>query len=86
MITSEDRFWDACRCAPVIMSYVTDLLGLEATRWQFGKAFVRSGHVSTMFVCPGRRGDALELWVSASNDRTGGWTLQHSELPDPVRR
>jgi hypothetical protein len=86
VITSEDRFWDACRCAPLVMSYVTDLLGLEATRWEFGKAIVRSDHVSTMFVCPGQHGDALELWVSARNDRNGGWALQHSELPDPARR
>jgi len=86
VITSEDRFWDACRCAPVVMRFVTELLGLEATRWEFGKAIVRSDHVSTMFVCRGQHGDALELWVSASSDRTGGWTLQHSERPDPARR
>lgn len=81
VITSEDRFWDACRCAPTVMSYVTDLLGVEATRWEFGKAIVRAGHVSTMFVCPGAQGDGIELWVSATDQRSGGWALQHSGLP-----
>jgi hypothetical protein len=86
VITSEQRFWDACRCAPLVMTYVTNLLGSEATRWDFAKAIVRSGHVSTMFVCSDRHGETLELWVSATNERTGGWTLQHSELPHPARR
>jgi hypothetical protein len=82
VITSENRFWDACRCAPFVMAYVTDLLGREATRWEFGKAIVRSGHVSTLFVCatvPGE--DALELWVSATHQGQQGWTLHHTELP-----
>ena len=86
VITSEERFWDACRCAPLVMTYVTDLLGIEASRWEFGKAIVRRGHVSTMFLRAGPQGDSRELWVSATNERTGGWTLQHSELPDPLRR
>ncbi|HEX4234776.1 MAG TPA: hypothetical protein VH041_10745 [Caldimonas sp.] len=82
VITSESRFWDACRCAPLVIGYVTDLLGVEATRWEFGKAIVRNGHVSTLFVSnavPGE--DALELWVSARHQGPHGWTLQHSELP-----
>jgi hypothetical protein len=81
LITSEDRFWDACGCAPLVMRYVVDLLGVEATRWEFGKAIVRTGHVSTMFVCT-KPGEALELWVSATHEPSDGWTLRHSELTD----
>jgi len=81
VITSEDRFWDACRCAPVVMRYVSELLGIEATRWEFGRAIVRNDHVSTMFVCNGAPEDALELWVSATNQESGGWSLQHTQLP-----
>ena len=81
LITSEDRFWDACRCAPLVMGYVVDLLGVEATRWEFGKAIVRNGHVSTLFVCT-TPGEALELWVSATHEGSDGWSLRHSELPD----
>ena len=85
VITSEDRFWDACRCAPLVVRYVTDLLGVEATKWDFGKAIVRNGHISTMFVCSTSPGEAVELWVGATFDGTGGWTLHHSELPDRTR-
>lgn len=82
VITSESRFWDACRCAPLVVGYVTDLLGLEATRWEFGKAIVRDGHVSTLFVSTSTPGeDALELWVSARHQGSRGWMLHHSELP-----
>ncbi len=81
IITSEDRFWDACPCAPLVVGYVTDLLGVEATRWEFAKAIVRSGHVSTLFVGPSASSDALELWVSATHEGPEGWRLRHSELP-----
>jgi len=81
VITSEDRFWDACSCAPLVVGYVTDLLGVEATQWQFGKAIVRSGHVSTLFVGPPGSGEAFELWVSATHQGSEGWRLRHSELP-----
>jgi hypothetical protein len=81
LITSEDRFWDACPCAPLVVGYVTDLLGVEATHWEFAKAIVRSGHVSTLFLGPGRSRDALELWVSATHEGPNGWRLRHSELP-----
>ena len=81
LITSEDRFWDACPCAPLVVGYVTDLLGVEATRWEFAKAIVRSGHVSTLFLGPGGSRDALELWVSATHEGPNGWRLRHSELP-----
>jgi hypothetical protein len=81
VITSEDRFWDACPCAPLVVGYVTDLLGVEATRWEFAKAIVRSGHVSTLFVGPAGSRDALELWVSATHKGSDGWSLRHSELP-----
>ena len=86
VITSEDRFWDACRCAPLVMGYVTDLLGVEATRWEFGKAIVRSGHVSTLFVCTSVWGESLELWVSATHQGPDGWTMRHTELPERQRR
>jgi hypothetical protein len=85
VITSEDRFWDACPCAPLIVGYVTDLLGVEATRWEFAKAIVRSGHVSTLFVGPAGTRDALELWVSATHEGPNGWRLRHSELPARFR-
>ena len=81
IITSEDRFWDACPCAPLVVGYVTDLLGVEATRWEFAKAIVRNGHVSTLFLGPGGSRDALELWVSATHEGSNGWRLRHSELP-----
>ena len=81
LITSEDRFWDACPCAPLVVGYVTDLLGVEATRWEFAKAIVRSGHVSTLFLGPGGSRNALELWVSATHEGPNGWRLRHSELP-----
>jgi hypothetical protein len=81
VITSEERFWDACPCAPLVVGYVTDLLGVEATRWQFGKAIVRNGHVSTLFVGPPGSGETLELWVSATHQGREGWRLRHSELP-----
>jgi hypothetical protein len=81
LITSENRFWDACGCAPVVMRYVGDLLGADVANWQFGKAIVRTGHTSIMFVRPGAPGDGHELWVSVTPDESGGWNLQHSELP-----
>jgi hypothetical protein len=81
VITSEERFWDACPCAPLVVGYVTDLLGVEATRWDFAKAIVRTGHVSTLFVGPPGTRDALELWVSATHEGPNGWRLRHSELP-----
>lgn len=85
VITSEDRFWDACRCAPLVVRFVTELLGVEATKWEFGRAIVRNRHISTMFVCTTSPGEALELWVSATLDGSGEWTLQHSALPDRTR-
>jgi hypothetical protein len=85
VITSEDRFWDACPCAPLVVGYVTDLLGVEATRWDFAKAIVRSGHVSTLFLGPGGTRDPLELWVSATHEGPTGWRLRHSELPARFR-
>jgi hypothetical protein len=85
VITSEDRFWDACPCAPLVVGYVTDLLGVEATRWEFAKAIVRSGHVSTLFLGPGGARDPLELWVSATHEGPTGWRLRHSELPARTR-
>jgi hypothetical protein len=85
LITSEDRFWDACPCAPLVVSYVTDLLGMEATRWEFAKAIVRSGHVSTLFLGPGDVRDPVELWVSATHEGPDGWRLRHSELPARFR-
>jgi hypothetical protein len=85
VITSEARFWDACPCAPLVVGYVTDLLGVEATRWDFAKAIVRSGHVSTLFLGPGGSRDPLELWVSATHEGPNGWRLRHSELPARTR-
>lgn len=85
VITSEARFWDACSCAPLVVGYVTDLLGVEATRWEFAKAIVRSGHVSTLFIGPGGTRDPVELWVSATHQGAEGWKLRHSELPARFR-
>ena len=85
VITSEARFWDACPCAPLVVCYVTDLLGVEAMRWDFAKAIVRSGHVSTLFLGPGGSRDPLELWVSATHEGPNGWRLRHSELPARTR-
>jgi len=85
VITSEARFWDACPCAPLVVGYVTDLLGMEATRWEFAKAIVRSGHVSTLFLGPGDVRDPVELWVSATHEGPNGWRLRHSELPARFR-
>jgi hypothetical protein len=85
VITSEDRFWDACPCAPLVVGYVTELLGVEATRWEFAKAIVRSGHVSTLFLGPGSSRDPPELWVSATHQGADGWRLRHSELPAHFR-
>jgi len=85
IISTEDRFWDACPCAPLVVGYVTDLLGVEATRWEFAKAIVRSGHVSTLFVGPGGSRDPVELWVSATHQGADGWKLRHSELPARFR-
>jgi len=85
VISSEDRFWDACPCAPLVVGYVTDLLGVEATRWEFAKAIVRSGHVSTLFLGPAGSREPLELWVSATHEGPNGWRLRHSELPARTR-
>jgi len=85
VITSEARFWDACPCAPLVVGHVTELLGMEATRWQFAKAIVRSGHVSTLFLGPGGTRDQVELWVSATHEGPTGWRLRHSELPARFR-
>lgn len=85
VIHSEGRYWDACSCAPTVIAYVSDLLGTQASSWQFGKAIVRSGHVSTLFVCAPRGQDPLELWVSATQEPSGEWTLRHSELPERSR-
>lgn len=85
VITSENRFWDACPCAPLVVGYVTDLLGVEATRWEFAKAIVRSGHVSTLFIGPAGTRDPVELWVSATHEGPNGWRLRHSELPARFR-
>ena len=85
VITSEGRFWDACPCAPLVVGYVTELLGVEATNWEFAKAIVRSGHVSTLFLGPAGSREALELWVSATHEGPNGWRLRHSELPARFR-
>ena len=85
VISSEDRFWDACPCAPLVVGYVTDLLGVEATRWEFAKAIVRTGHVSTLFLGPAGSREPLELWVSATHEGPNGWRLRHSELPARTR-
>jgi len=85
VITSESQFWDACPCAPLVVGYVTDLLGMEATRWEFAKAIVRGGHVSTLFLGPGGSRDPVELWVSATHEGPNGWRLRHSELPARFR-
>lgn len=82
VITSEERFWDACQCASLVMGHVSDLLGLESTTWKFGKAIVRAGHVSTMFHSTGARDGPLELWVSATHDGASGWILSNTELPE----
>jgi hypothetical protein len=82
VIASEQRFWDACPCAPLVVAYLGDLLGADAARWEFGKAIVRSRHVSAMYLYPVAPGEEiLELWVSATQSGAGGWTLRHSELP-----
>ena len=85
VISSEDRFWDACPCAPLVVGYVTELLGVEATRWEFAKAIVRTGHVSTLFLGPAGSREPLELWVSATHEGPNGWRLRHSELPARTR-
>lgn len=85
VITYEGRYWDACPCAPAVMSYVSDLLGIEATRWDFGRAIIRSGHVSTMFVCTTSGDEALELWISAAQQPSGEWILRHGKLPERSR-
>jgi hypothetical protein len=79
VITSEQRFWDACPCAGVVARYVSELLP-EGISHRFGRAVVRSAHVSTMFVCIRVGAEPQELWISARPDGQGGWVLRHTPL------
>lgn len=84
LIVDERRYVDACACAPAVAAFLKDLLGVRASRWLFFKAIVRPGHVSTMFLSD-ESDDALELWISATQQPDGQWTLRHSELPERSR-
>jgi hypothetical protein len=79
VITSEQRFWDACPCAALVAQYASDLMP-DGFSLKFGRAVVRTEHVSTMFVCLRIGAEPQELWISARPDGQGGWMLRHTPL------
>ena len=80
VVTSERRFWIACPCASLIVRRATELLGPEHVEWHFEKAIVRPMRTSALFVREVARDEPHELWVSASLEGSGDWTLRNTPL------
>ena len=80
VVTSERRFWTACACASLIVRRATELLGAEHVEWRFEKAIVRPMRTSALFVREGAADEPHELWVSASLEGSGDWTLRNTPL------
>ncbi len=80
VVTTEEDFWTACPSAGAIMRYVAKLPQLRGITWEFGKAIIRPGHTTALFICAVHEKGHQELWVSATANDHAGWTLQHTPL------
>ena len=80
VVTSEERFWESCPCANVIVRYVSELPKPPGLDVEFRKAIIRASHTTALFVCPDLAQGSQELWISATSDGQGGWTLRHAPI------
>ncbi len=64
MVTTEEGFWEACPSAGAIMRYVAKPPELKGITWEFGKAIIRPGHTTALFICAVHKKGHQELWLA----------------------
>ena len=79
LVRTESQFRAVSPAATDIFAYCSSMLKIERRNTRFVAAIVDSHGTSARFSChapaPSR---AFEVWISASLDKNGGWSVSHA--------
>ena len=79
LVRTESRFRIASPAATDIFAYCSGMLKIERRNTRFVAAIVDSHGTSARFSCRAPAlSNAFEVWISASPDKDGGWSVSHA--------